>query len=165
MLSIRSATSALSAVNIKTLISPCPDPLPPRLSNGQCLQAVPNPPPDVNNGIVKTAPCDLKNEYQTWVIDGNHVRFGSSCLQIDPFKRGSLVAIAKCDYGNPTLSNQFFADCNSVSTNYVRIVSTRGKRISEYYTGLYFNDPANNFNELFTWDASTQMFKSASSQQ
>ncbi|OQR86945.1 hypothetical protein THRCLA_22946 [Thraustotheca clavata] len=53
----------------------------------------------------------------------------------------------------------------TVTTNYVRIVSTRGKRISEYYSGLYFNDPANNFKELFHWDESTQMFKSASSQQ
>ncbi|OQR86946.1 hypothetical protein THRCLA_10506 [Thraustotheca clavata] len=200
-----------SWVNVRTFISPCPNPMPPRVvdkqfctatkqilsefytqlftdvvhnndneklsynqtsqniiakSNGQCLEAVPNPAPSYGFGTVKTSPCDLKNENQKWAIDGNRVRAaGYYCLTTDPFRRGSVVSVAACDYGNPTLSNQFFADCTTVTTNYVRIVSTRGKRISEYYSGLYFNDPANNFNELFTWDASTQMFKSASSQQ
>ncbi|OQR89812.1 hypothetical protein THRCLA_09566, partial [Thraustotheca clavata] len=196
--------------NVKTIVSPCQDPMPPRLaekqfctanklilsefygqlytdvihnndnekftynqtaqtltakSNGQCLEVVPNPSPDYSFGTVKTSPCDLKNQYQKWAVDGNRVRSSGYCLKTDPFKRGSGVSAAPCDYGTPYISNEFFADCNSVTTNYVRIVSTRGKRISEYYSGLYFNDPANNFNELFTWDAGTQMFKSASSQQ
>ncbi|OQS03041.1 hypothetical protein THRCLA_04643, partial [Thraustotheca clavata] len=115
--------------------------------------------------MIKTAPCDLQNYNQKWSFEKNRIRSGAFCLKADPFERGSSVFIDSCDYGNPYISSEFFADCSSVTTNYVRIVSTRGKRVSEYYSGLNFNDPANNFNELFTWDASTQMFKSASSQQ
>ncbi|OQR84609.1 hypothetical protein THRCLA_10810, partial [Thraustotheca clavata] len=134
-------------------------------SNGQCLEGIPNLAPAYGIGGVKTAPCDAKNFNQRWTVDRNQIAIGSYCLSTDPFKRGSAVTVEGCNYEIQHSSNQFFADCNTVTTNYVRIVSTRGKRISEYYSGLYFNDPANNFNELFTWDAGTKMFKSASSQQ
>ncbi|OQR85899.1 hypothetical protein THRCLA_10614, partial [Thraustotheca clavata] len=196
--------------NVRTFITECPNPLPPRSppttfctatkmvlsefysqlytdvvrnnnnekfvynsasktivvnSNGQCLEGIPVPAPAYGIGGVKTAPCDPKNFNQKWYVDNNQIMIGSYCLSTDPFKRGSAVSVEPCNYGKQYITNQFFADCTTVTTNYVRIVSTRGKRISEYYSGLYFNDPANNFNELFTWDAGTKMFKSASSQQ
>ncbi|OQS01829.1 hypothetical protein THRCLA_05729 [Thraustotheca clavata] len=194
----------------KDAITPCPDPLPPRVgeiqlctanrltlseyysqlytdvvrnninekfsynrtsktliakSNGQCLQAVPNQPPLTGYGTLKTAPCDSAIQWQKWNLDNYRVSnpYSGACLKTDPSQRGSVVAVEQCDSGNPVLSKQFFSDCTT--TNYVRIVTTRGKRVSEYYTGLYFNTPTNNFNELFTWDANTQMFKSASNQQ
>ncbi|OQR95442.1 hypothetical protein THRCLA_07867, partial [Thraustotheca clavata] len=158
--------------NVRTIISPCPDPLPPRLvekqlctanklivsefygqlytdvvhnndnekfsynqtsqniiakSNGQCLEAVPNK--DYGLGAVKTAPCDVKSVNQKWFFDGNRVRIDGYCLKTDPFTHGSVVSMAVCDYGNPYISNEFFADCSSVTANYVRIVSTHGKRV------------------------------------
>ncbi|OQR81365.1 hypothetical protein THRCLA_11798 [Thraustotheca clavata] len=134
-------------------------------SNGQCLQAV------ANHGYdgVATAPCDIKLPDQKWTLSNNRVQMAekatNACLQTDPFQHSALVTLGPCDKGSPLISKQFFTDCSSVTEKYVYIVSTRGKRVSEYYTGLYFNTPANNFNELFTWDATTQMFKSASNQQ
>ncbi|OQR82980.1 hypothetical protein THRCLA_10998, partial [Thraustotheca clavata] len=127
-------------------------------SSGQCLEAVPNPTGGYNG--ITTAPCDFVISWQKWKIDANRVsmldQFFPTCLKTDPFQHSALVTLGPCDGGSPLISNQFFADCSSVNEKYVYIVSTRGKRVSEYYTGLYFNTPANNFNELFTWDANTQ---------
>ncbi|OQR95444.1 hypothetical protein THRCLA_22139 [Thraustotheca clavata] len=106
-------------------------------SNGQCLEAVPNQAPSFGFGIVETALCNLKSSMQQWTLDGDRVHT-------------EVVSVSPCDDHKPYISNHTFTDCNSVTTNYVRIVPTHGKRVSEYYSGLYFNNPANNFNELFT---------------
>ncbi|OQS01984.1 hypothetical protein THRCLA_05600 [Thraustotheca clavata] len=132
-------------------------------SNGQCLDVGPNPPPESGYNTATTSPCDFTSEKQKWIIENNRVinPYSKRCLSADQKQQGSVVKVEPCDNG---LSNQFFADCTT--TNYVRIISTTtGKRISEFYGGIYFNQPADNFNELFIWDTNTQLFKSASNQQ
>ncbi|OQS01828.1 hypothetical protein THRCLA_05727 [Thraustotheca clavata] len=109
-------------------------------SNGQCVDVGSNPPPAAGYNTAVTSP--------------------KRCLSADHKVKGSFVKVEPCNNGNPMLSNQFFADCTT--TRYIPIVSpTTGKRIS----GIYFDQPADNFNELFIVDYKAQMYKSASSQQ
>ncbi|OQS02910.1 hypothetical protein THRCLA_21289, partial [Thraustotheca clavata] len=135
-------------------------------SNGQCLQVVTDG--KVSGlGDVVTAPCDFSQDFQRWELQSGYVSSFHGIFQLrtqDALKQGSLVSVG---FASSTVDmlNHYFGYCSTFNNNYVRIVSTRGKRISEYYTGLYFNDPANNFNELFTWDANNKMFKSVSTDQ
>ncbi|KDO26742.1 hypothetical protein SPRG_20540 [Saprolegnia parasitica CBS 223.65] len=202
-------------VNLKTVISPCPNPLPPRLqekrlctatgliasefygriytdivrnnanevflynvtaktlvakSNGQCLVAVPGPPhPYLGYGGVMTVPCQPSAPLQQWTIQDQRVAattagMASFCLDTNPFQRGSGASVGPCNMG--ALSTTTFVECASLTTSYITIKTlTTGHRLSEYYTSLYANAPADNFNELFTWDKPNKMFKVASNNQ
>ncbi|OQR93335.1 hypothetical protein THRCLA_22317, partial [Thraustotheca clavata] len=131
-------------------------------SNNQCLEVYPNPEPNYGFGSVKTAPCDFNKPSQKWVLDNGRLSNSNYkyCLETNPFKRGSPVTVVPCGNGNPLYSNKFFTECSSITRDFVRIVSSRGKRISEFFSGLYFDTPRDNFNELFWWNSTTQMFKS-----
>ncbi|EQC30924.1 hypothetical protein SDRG_11403 [Saprolegnia diclina VS20] len=201
-------------VNLRTIVTPCPNPLPPRLqekqlctasgliaseyygnvytdvvrsnnnevfvynvtgktlmakSNGQCLEAVPNmPQPNYGYGTVRTAACDATKELQQWIIADSRIyasQFGSLtfCLSTDQFQRGAMASVGPCNLEQ--LSSTSFVDCTTTKPKYVRLTSARGNRLSEYYSNLYVNAPANNFNELFTWDQANKMLKVASNNQ
>ncbi|OQS03462.1 hypothetical protein THRCLA_21161 [Thraustotheca clavata] len=128
-------------------------------SSGRCLVIAPS----FALGLLQQYNVDYTRQEQSRLIENNRV-YGAQCLWSDnPFGHSVEVSTKKCDFTYDL--NQYFTDCANVPKNYVRIASTRGKRISEYYSNLYFDDPRDNFNELFPFDASTQMFKSASSHQ
>ncbi|EQC30933.1 hypothetical protein SDRG_11411 [Saprolegnia diclina VS20] len=202
-------------VNLKTIISPCPSPLPPRVqekrlctatglivsefygriytdivrhndneiflynviiktlvakSNGQCLEAVPGPPhPYLGDGGVMTVPCRPSEPLQQWTFQDQRVAattagMASFCLNTNPFLRGSGANVAPCNVGQ--LSTTTFVDCASLTTSYITIKTLKsGNRLSEYYTSLYANAPANNYNELFVWDQANKMLKVASNNQ
>ncbi|OQS04230.1 hypothetical protein THRCLA_20936 [Thraustotheca clavata] len=125
-------------------------------SSGRCLVVAPTV-------TITTEPCDYTQNKQKWLVQYNRVYTSQCLVASNPFGHGVEASTKKCDFTYDI--NQYFTDCANVPKNYVRIASTRGKRISEYYSNLYFDDPRDNFNELFSFDASTQMFNSASSQQ
>ncbi|OQS03540.1 hypothetical protein THRCLA_04142 [Thraustotheca clavata] len=129
-------------------------------SNTQCLEALPGATPTLITG-----PCDNNKATQKWTFANNRVinKGFDACLKTDPNLPGSQATVAACDYSNSLNPGQFFADCTSIVPNYVYITSTRGKRVSEYYSGLYFNTPSNNTNELFIWDTTHGMIKSMTS--
>ncbi|OQS01827.1 hypothetical protein THRCLA_21599, partial [Thraustotheca clavata] len=58
-------------------------------SNGQCLQAVPNPNPPYGYNAMATVPCDIKLPDQKWTLSNNRVQMAekatNACLQTDPF--------------------------------------------------------------------------------
>ncbi|OQS02766.1 hypothetical protein THRCLA_04886 [Thraustotheca clavata] len=124
-------------------------------SNGQCLEGVPNFYGGDATGI-KTAPCDLNNIYQRWDVMNNEI-VNPSRAGLQAGSPGSLIAVKY-----PITK---FRDCNGGLPIKVHIVSIRGKRISEYYSGLYFDEPRDNTNEVFLWDRNAKLFKSESSQQ
>lgn len=47
----------------------------------------------------------------------------------------------------------------------IPLCQPRGKRVSESNNGLYFDSRADNYNELFSLNTATQMFKSLSVQE
>ncbi|OQR95700.1 hypothetical protein THRCLA_07641 [Thraustotheca clavata] len=129
-------------------------------SNGQCLEG------ELSSGSfngVKTAPCDPNNAYQRWELSYNEIKSPAGFpIIIDTSNPGSVVV------GGYPSSSKFTSqiiDCNQLRPQRVRIVSSRGKRVSEYYSGLYFDDPRDNANEIFLWDPNTKMFKSESSKE
>ncbi|OQS03539.1 hypothetical protein THRCLA_21140, partial [Thraustotheca clavata] len=131
-------------------------------SNNQCLEAVQGATPSLI-----TAPCDNNKANQKWTLDNNRVanKGFNACLMTDPNLPGNKVTVGSCDYSTSLGSGQFFADCTTIFPYYVVITSSKGKRISEYNTGLYFNTPVNNTNELFIWDTTRGLIKSMTSGQ
>ncbi|EQC30926.1 hypothetical protein SDRG_11405 [Saprolegnia diclina VS20] len=141
-------------------------------SNGQCLEAQPLPPhPYFAYGLLKTAPCDISKQMQQWTIENDRVFIAEStslpayCLEAHSiFQPGSDAGVAPCDFGKVTTTTM--VDCATVKTTFVAIKTLKsGNRLSEYYSNLYVNAPANNFNELFTWDQANKMLKVASNNQ
>ncbi|EQC30922.1 hypothetical protein SDRG_11401 [Saprolegnia diclina VS20] len=129
-------------------------------SNGQCVEAIMTPWP----GAVHTVPCNGNAEMQQWTIEKERVSAlrGGLCLKAEPARRGAVVGLTSCNFGET--SPAYFVECAAAKPKYVTVTS-QGKRLSEYYTNLYANAPANNFNELFVWDQANKMLKAASNNQ
>ncbi|EQC30927.1 hypothetical protein SDRG_11406 [Saprolegnia diclina VS20] len=143
-------------------------------SNGECLEAQPFPPhPYLGYGALATAPCIPSKPMQQWTIQNDRVFIAEPpshslpayCIDAHSiFQPGGNVGVGPCDFDKVTTATVL--DCNVAKTKYVALKTlTTGKRLSEFYSGLYANAPANNYNEIFVWDQPNKMFKVATSGQ
>ncbi|OQR98914.1 hypothetical protein THRCLA_06641 [Thraustotheca clavata] len=133
-------------------------------SNGQCIEAVPNSIySPANGGTLKTSPCDYQNDNQRWIYRAKRlclVNFKFCIKTENLLKQSSPVRI-----DNYLDINSVFTNGTTAKSEYFRIVSPSGKRISEFYTGLYYDDAKNNLNEIFTFFDNENMIRSVTSDQ
>ncbi|KDO26741.1 hypothetical protein SPRG_20539 [Saprolegnia parasitica CBS 223.65] len=141
-------------------------------SNGQCLEVYAYPPhPYLGYGSLSTLPCDASKALQQWSLENDRVYIAKSkylpayCMEShNAFRPGSTAGVGPCDFSE--VAADTVVDCATVKDKYITIKTLKtGNRLSEYYTGLYANAPANNANELFVWDKPNKMFKVASNNQ
>ncbi|OQS07851.1 hypothetical protein THRCLA_00153 [Thraustotheca clavata] len=132
-------------------------------SNGQCVEAVPTS--SYSAGTLRTSPCDYQNDNQRWIYRDLAKRVCllkyDLCIKTENIlKQSSPVRI-----DNYPDINTLFTNGTTAKSDYFRIVSPSGKRISEFYTGLYYDDAKNNLNEIFTFLETENMIRSVTSDQ
>lgn len=126
-------------------------------SNQECLDAY------WSGGQLKlhTWACDAKNKNQQWSVANGQVAHRNHDVCLTSLPGSNDIGLAACS--DRDIRQKFSTSCSGKDVrNFLHIKTKAGKYLSEWNGGLYANALQSNSNELFEWDASSQLLKAAS---